>query len=94
MSHFPDGRALFTEPQPGLPFGWGFHRTGKMKMCRRGGRVVAMAFVAGLSNTIGFAARAADLAPIVQGGGYYNWSGFYAGGNLGAGVGRMEFQTS
>ena len=65
-----------------------------MKMCRRGGRVVAMAFVASLSNTIGFAARAADLAPIVSGGGYYNWSGFYAGGNLGAGVGRMEFTAT
>ena len=65
-----------------------------MKMCRRGGPVVAMAFVASLLTTMGFAARAADLAPIVSGGGYYNWSGFYAGGNLGAGVGRMEFTAT
>jgi outer membrane immunogenic protein len=62
-----------------------------MKMCRRGGRVIAMAFVASLSSAIGFSARAADLAPIVQGGGYYNWNGYYVGGNLGAGVGRTSF---
>jgi hypothetical protein len=42
-----------------------------------------MAFVASLLIIMGFAARAADLAPIVSGGGYYNWSGYYAGGNLG-----------
>jgi outer membrane immunogenic protein len=62
-----------------------------MKMCRRGGRVIAMALVASLSNAIGFSARAADLVPIVQGGGYYNWSGYYIGGNVGAGVGRTSF---
>ena len=62
-----------------------------MKMCRRSGRVVAMAFVASLLNAIGFSARAADLVPIVQGGGYYNWSGYYIGGNVGAGVGRTSF---
>ena len=50
-----------------------------------------MAFVASLSNAIGFSARAADLVPIVQGGGYYNWSGYYVGGNVGAGVGRIDF---
>jgi outer membrane immunogenic protein len=50
-----------------------------------------MAFVVNLSNAIGFSARAADLAPIVQGGGYYNWSGYYIGGNVGAGVGRTSF---
>ena len=65
-----------------------------MKMCRRGGRVIAMAFFASLSNAIGFSARAADLVPIVQGGGYYNWSGYYVGGNLGAGVGRMDFTVT
>jgi outer membrane immunogenic protein len=65
-----------------------------MKMCRRGARVIATAFVASLSHSICFSARAADLAPILQGGGYYNWSGFYAGGNLGAGVGRMEFTAT
>jgi hypothetical protein len=62
-----------------------------MKMCRPGGRVIAMAFVASLSNAIGFSVRAADLMPIVQGGGYYNWSGYYIGGNVGAGVGRTSF---
>jgi outer membrane immunogenic protein len=62
-----------------------------MKMCRRGGRVIAMVFVASLSSAIGFSARAADLASIVQGGGYYNWSGYYVGANLGAGVGRTSF---
>jgi outer membrane immunogenic protein len=66
----------------------------EMKMCRWSGRVIALAFVAILSNTIGFSALAADLSPIVQGGGYYNWTGFYAGGNLGAGVGRMEFTAT
>jgi outer membrane immunogenic protein len=65
-----------------------------MKMCRRGGRVIAMAFVASLSNATGFSARAADLTPIVQGGGYYNWTGYYVGGNLGAGVGRMDFTVT
>jgi outer membrane immunogenic protein len=50
-----------------------------------------MAFLAILSSAIGFAARAADLAPIVQGSGYYNWTGYYVGGNLGAGVGRTSF---
>ena len=65
-----------------------------MKMCRRGGRVIAMAFVASLSNAIGFSARAADLLPIAQGGGYYNWSGYYAGDNLGAGVGRTDFTAT
>jgi hypothetical protein len=96
LSHFPDGRALFTEPQPGLPFGWGFYWTGEneMKMYRRGARVIAMAFVGSLSNSMCFSVRAADLLPILQGGGYYNWSGYYVGGNLGAGVGRMEFTAT
>jgi len=62
-----------------------------MKMCRPGGRVIAMAFVASLSNTIGFSAGAADLLPIVQGGGYYNWTGYYVGGNVGGGVGNTSF---
>jgi outer membrane immunogenic protein len=50
-----------------------------------------MAFAASLSNAIGFSARAANLVPIVQGGSYYNWSGYYIGGNVGAGVGRTSF---
>jgi outer membrane immunogenic protein len=65
-----------------------------MKMRRGGGRVIALAFVTTLSNAMGFSARAADLAPIARGGGYYNWSGYYVGGNLGAGVGRMEFTVA
>jgi outer membrane immunogenic protein len=65
-----------------------------MKMCRGGARVIAMAFVASLSNSMCFSVRAADLLPILQGGGYYNWSGYYVGGNLGAGVGRMEFTAT
>ena len=90
MSHFPDGRALFTEPQPSLPFGWGVYWTGEneMKMCRRGARIIAMAFVGSLSNSMCFSVRAADLLPILQGGGYYSWTGYYVGGNLGAGIGR------
>ena len=56
--------------------------------------MIATAFVASLSNSMCFSARAADLAPILQGGGYYNWSGYYVGGNLGAGVGRMDFTVT
>jgi outer membrane immunogenic protein len=62
-----------------------------MKMCRGGARIIAMAFAASLSNTMCSSVRAADLLPILQGGGYYNWSGYYVGGNLGAGVGRTTF---
>jgi outer membrane immunogenic protein len=65
-----------------------------MKVCRQGVRVIAMAFVVSLSNTICFSGHAADLLPIVQGGGYYNWSGFYAGGNLGGGTGRTSFSVT
>jgi outer membrane immunogenic protein len=65
-----------------------------MKMCRQGVRVIAMAFVASLSNSICFSGHAADLAPILQGGGYYNWTGFYAGGNLGGGTGRETFTAN
>ena len=65
-----------------------------MKMCRRGVRVIAMALVASLSNSICFSGHAADLAPILQGGGYYNWTGFYAGGYLGGGVGRETFTAT
>jgi outer membrane immunogenic protein len=65
-----------------------------MKMCCRRARVIAMAFVGSLSNSMCFSVRAADLLPILQGGGYYNWSGYYVGGNLGAGVGRMEFTAT
>jgi len=62
-----------------------------MKKSRHGGCVIALALVASVSNTIGFSARAADLAPIIDGGGYFNWSGLYAGGNFGGGVGRTSF---
>jgi hypothetical protein len=65
-----------------------------MRMCRQGARVVAMAFVVSLSNTIGFSGHAADFAPIVQGGGYFNWTGLYAGGNLGGGAGRTSFTVT
>ena len=65
-----------------------------MKMCRRGGRVLAIAFVASLSNIMDFSARAADLLPIMQGGGYYSWTGYYVGGNLGAGIGRTDFTAT
>jgi outer membrane immunogenic protein len=62
-----------------------------MHMCRRGGYVIALAFVVSLAQTLCFSALAADLAPIVNGGGYFNWSGLYAGGNLGGGTGRTAF---
>ncbi len=65
-----------------------------MNMCRRGGRVLAIAFIASLSNVMNFSARAADLLPIVQGGGYYNWSGYYIGGNVGGGVGQTSFTAA
>jgi outer membrane immunogenic protein len=65
-----------------------------MKMCRGGARVIAMSLVAGLSNSMCFAVRAADLMPIVQVGGYFNWSGFYAGANLGGGAGRETFSAT
>ncbi len=65
-----------------------------MEIGRRGGRVIAMAFVVSLSNSINFSGHAADLMPIVQGGGYFNWSGFYAGANLGGGVGRESFSAT
>jgi hypothetical protein len=64
-----------------------------MKMCRGGARVIAMSFAASLSNSMCFSVRAADLMPIVQGGGYFNWPGLYAGGNLGGdprAVGRIQ----
>jgi outer membrane immunogenic protein len=65
-----------------------------MKVCRQGVRVIAMAFVVSLSNTICFSGHAADLLPVVQGGGYYNWTGFYAGGNVGGGTGRTSFSVT
>jgi outer membrane immunogenic protein len=65
-----------------------------MKKCRRGARVVALAFLVSLSNTIVFSGHAADLAPIVQGGGYFNWTGLYAGGNLGGAAGRTSFSVT
>jgi outer membrane immunogenic protein len=65
-----------------------------MKMCRQGACIAAMAFVVSLSNTIGFSGHAADLAPIVQGGGYFNWTGLYAGGNLGGAAGRTSFSVT
>jgi outer membrane immunogenic protein len=65
-----------------------------MKMCRGGARVIAMSFAASLSNSMCFSVRAADLMPIVQGGGYFNWPGLYAGGNLGGGAGRESFSAT
>jgi outer membrane immunogenic protein len=65
-----------------------------MKMCRGGARVIAMSFVAGLSNSMCFSVRAADLMPIVQGGGYFNWTGFYAGANLGGGAATESFSAT
>jgi outer membrane immunogenic protein len=65
-----------------------------MKVCRQGVRVIAIAFVVSLSNAICFSGHAADLAPIVQGGGYFNWTGLYAGGNLGGAAGRTSFSVT
>src|SRR5712691_4772489 len=65
-----------------------------MKVCRQGVRVIATAFLVSLSNTFCFSGHAADLLPIVQGGGYYNWGGLYAGGNLGGGTGRTTFSVA
>ncbi len=67
-----------------------------MKMSRLGAGVIAMTMAAALSGSTIFSAYAADLAlaPIAEAGGYFSWSGLYAGGNLGGGAGRTSFVVS
>ena len=87
------GRALLASPGVGCPkISW----TGgvQMKMCRRGGRVIAMAFVASLSNSMVFPPVPRIWCRSCRAAATINWSGYYVGGNLGAGVGRTSFTVT